>query len=281
MRFIVNADDAGLHPSVGRAVEILSEKGVVTSASLVANGMDVENAVTLRNVSLGVHLDILRGRPLTHWQNVNSLVDENGAFLVDPVKLFKRYALGKVDHTQVEMEWRAQIERIIDLGVKPTHLTSHKHVHGWPSLTRMAADLSKHYNIKWLRKPEECSEISKLDKSGLQSKFQNVCGYFDRETDDVNWTDCYWDAAENEDELTTHAFYEFIQRCSCGKDGVVELCCKPGITIAGDPPIPEYCNPPKISAVWRSEFGALSELAWLDTFADLHLSLTDFGSLYT
>ncbi len=47
---------------------------------MVATGMDVESAAALQGISIGVHLDILRGRPLSHWQEVNTLVDENGAF---------------------------------------------------------------------------------------------------------------------------------------------------------------------------------------------------------
>ncbi len=279
MKLVVNVEDAGLHPAVGRAVEILAEEGVVTSASLLATGLDVENAAKLEKVSLGVHLDILRGRPVSHWQSVNSLVDSNGAFLVDPVKLFRLYALGKVEHEHVEKEWRGQIERIIELGVRPTHLTSHKHVHAWPSLSRMAADLSKEYGIDWVRKPEECADIARLDKSGLQSKFQNVCGFFDREVDEVNWTHCYWDANDRGDELTIDGFAEFIQQCDCDNGDVVELCCSPGVTVSGDPAIPDYCNPPKISGIWRNEFESLMEGKWLKLFADMKLDLKSFSDL--
>lgn len=279
MKLVVNIEDAGLHPAVGRAIGILAEKGVVSSASLVANGMDIEAAVQLKGISLGVHLDILRGRPLSHWQGVNTLVDENGAFLVDPIKLFERYALGKVDHLQVEKEWGAQIERLLELGVQPTHLTSHKHVHGWPSLSRMAASLSKKYDIPWVRKPEECAEIARLDKTGYQSKFQNVCGFFDREIDEVNWTHCYWDSHDRNGDLSVNGFIDYIERCDCDNDDVVELSCSPGVTVAGDPTIPNFCNPPRISGVWRSEFESLSQEDWLKMFADWDLELVGFGDL--
>ncbi len=279
MKLIVNVDDAGIHPAVARAVAILAEKGVVTSASLVANGIDTENASRLENVSLGVHLDILRGQPLSHWQEINSLVDENGSFLKDPVALFRRYAMGKVDHAQVEKEWSAQIEHVIDLGVQPSHLTSHKHVHSWPTLARMAGDLSKKYNIGWVRKPEECSEISRLDKTGLQPKFLNVCGLFTRETDDVNWTDVFWGLQDISSNLTPEAFMEYIKGCDCGEDDVVELCCRPGVTVAGDPPIPPHTNPLQMSTRWRDEFKSLAELNWCDAITTLGFDLTNFKDL--
>jgi len=280
MKLIINADDVGLHPAVARAVEILAERGVVTSASIVATGMDVESAVLLEGVSLGVHLDILRGRPLSHWQEVNTLVDENGAFFVNPVILFEKYAKGKFDHEQVEREWSAQIERVIDLGVKPTHLTSHKHIHGWPSLTRMVAGLANRYGIGWVRKPEECSEISLLDKSGIQARFQNVCGFFDREVDEVNWTDGFWSAIDKNTELTIDAFNEYLDGYEEAEEGsIVELCCKPGVTVAGDPPIPLECNPPEISSIWRKQFQSLAEGDWLKTIDRSGMSLTGYDTI--
>lgn len=280
MKLIINVDDVGLHPGVTRAVEILASKGVVTSASMVATGMDVESAAALQGISIGVHLDILRGRPLSHWQEVNTLVDENGAFFVSPVILFEKYAKGKFNHEQVEREWSAQIERVLDLGVKPTHLTSHKHIHGWPSLTRMTAGLANRYGIGWVRKPEECSEISRLDKSGIQARFQNVCNYFDREIDEVNWIDVYWSATDAKTNLTTETFLQYIDDCGDAKEGaVVELCCSPGITVAGDPPIPPECNPPEISAIWRNEFQSLAEGDWLQAIKDLGAQLTGYGEL--
>lgn len=277
MNLIVNVNDAGLHPAVRRAVEILSEKGVVTSASLLATGMDVEAAAGLQGVSLGVHLDILRGRPVSHWQEVSTLVDENGMFYVDPVKLFRLYAKGKVEHSQVEQEWRAQIERLLELGVELTHVTSYKHVHSWPSLTHIVAGLAREYGIDWVRKPEECEEIARLDKSDMQEKFQNVCGFFDREADDVSWSHCFWEAHAQGVDFSPKSFAEYILQCNCDNDDVIELCCSPGVTVAGDPPIPDYCNPPKISGIWRNEFRSLAEDDWLKTFADLRLVPAGFA----
>lgn len=280
MKLIVNVDDAGLHPAVNRAIEILAEKKVVTSASIVANGLAIEDAARLQGVSLGVHLDILRGQPTYHWQKVNSIVDENGAFLGGPVALFQRYAMGKVEHEHVEREWRAQIEKVMDFGIQPTHLTSHRHVHAWPTLTRMAGDLARQYEIPWVRKPEECSEISRLDKAGLQAKFLNVCGLFSRETTGVNWTDVFWGITDSGSELTPQGFAAYLKRCgNADADAIVELCCCPGVTIAGDPPIPAECNPTEISGIWRTEFESLAENDWQGTFEALGMTLTNFKEL--
>ena len=280
MKLIINADDAGMHPAVGRAIKALAEKGMVTSASIVATGIDVETAAQLEGVDLGIHLDILRGRPLAHWQYVNSIVDKNGSFLENPVSLFKLYAMGKVDHDQVETEWSAQIERVLDYGVKPTHLSSHKHVHAWPSLTRMAGVLAKKYGIDWVRKPEDCSEISRLDKDGINSKFLNVCGLFTRETTDVNWTDFLWPIEDDAKSYSPRVFAKYYRESRLRDDSeVVEICCRPGVTMAGDPPIPSYCNPTQIASVWQTEFESLMNDDWNGVFKDLDLEKTHFQDM--
>lgn len=277
----MTVDDAGLHPAVARAVEILSEKGVVTSASLVATGADVVQAAALAGVGLGVHLDILRGRPLVHWQEVNTMVDQNGAFLLDPVLLFERYAKGKVDHEQVEREWAAQIERVLDLGVRPTHLSSHKHVHGWPTLTKLAGDLARRYGIGWVRKPIECAEVARLDTTGMQAQFLGLCNLFERETDGVRWPDMVWDVHDSEIPFDPSAFSRFMRRFGPGEvgDEVVEVRCLPGVTVAGDPVIEKGIGSTELAAIWRTEFQSLAEDGWTEVFNEHGLTLSGFGRL--
>lgn len=281
MKLIVNVDDVGIHPGVARAIEPLKQKGIVTSASIVANGPFVEEITTIDGLDLGIQLDILRGRPVGHWQNRMSLVDENGMFLNNPAALFKRYVLGKLEHEHVEKEWCDQIERALDLGIKPTHLSSTGHIHAWPTLTRMAGDLASRYGIRWIRKPEECSDISRLDKGGLQIKFLNVCGLFSRDTEGVSWTDLIWGIADHGSALNPQAFYDYMTK-TCGVQGevdVVEISCRPGVTEAGDPPIATEYEPTKVANVWRQEYQSLMLPDWFDVFAELDAELVGFGDM--
>ncbi|QGY39523.1 ChbG/HpnK family deacetylase [Pseudodesulfovibrio cashew] len=262
MKVVLNAEDFGLHPAVNRAVERLLGTRNITAVSLLANGEYLEQAVKLPTPSMGVHLDILRGRPVSHWQHVATLCDENGAFLIKPDILFKRYAMGKVDHVHVEMEWSAQIERVLDLGVRPTHLTSHKHLHGWPSLTRMAATLAERYAIPWVRKPVECAEIARLDRTGFPARFQNVCRFFDREAGNVKWTTGFVNLKEMPDPVPQRVVELLEEMETVERDGLAEIRVRPGLNAVGDPPIPSYCNPPVISSQWSREYHALLQGDW-------------------
>lgn len=68
MRLVVNVDDVGLHPAVQRAVEACAAEGIVTSASVLANGPYVRDARSLTGIGLGAHLNLLRGDP--RWRDV-------------------------------------------------------------------------------------------------------------------------------------------------------------------------------------------------------------------
>src|SRR5262249_34645691 len=67
-RVVVNADDFGLCAAVNRAIGRAHEEGVLTSASLLANGPTFDEAVAIArarpSLGVGVHLNLLRGRPL-------------------------------------------------------------------------------------------------------------------------------------------------------------------------------------------------------------------------
>jgi predicted glycoside hydrolase/deacetylase ChbG (UPF0249 family) len=60
-RLIINADDFGLTPGVNRAIAELHQAGVLTSATLMANGAAFDDAVAIAHASptLGVGCHIV------------------------------------------------------------------------------------------------------------------------------------------------------------------------------------------------------------------------------
>ena len=81
---ILHSDDFGLHREVNRAVADAAEQGVLTSASLMMNGAAVEDALERASrcpsLGVGIHLNVVRGRPLSDPQEVPSLVDRDGPY---------------------------------------------------------------------------------------------------------------------------------------------------------------------------------------------------------
>lgn len=146
---IINADDFGLTPGVNRGIVRAFQRGVLTSATLMANGLAWREAVAAARANpglgVGVHLTLTALEPVLPPQQVPSLVDGSGCFR----RQFWRAPLWKTE--QVRAEWRAQISRLVEAGLEPTHLDSHHHVHLWPPLVRVAWQLAREFSIPAIR----------------------------------------------------------------------------------------------------------------------------------
>lgn len=134
---IINADDFGLTPGVNAAILDSHRNGVVTSASLMANGAAFDAAVEMSHAAprlgVGLHLNLVEGRPVAASADVASLVDASGCFR-GKWSLVRRSLCGAIDPGHVRRETAAQIHRLRAAGIEPTHLDSHQHVHSLPGL---------------------------------------------------------------------------------------------------------------------------------------------------
>src|SRR5262249_34813027 len=160
---IVNADDLGWTAGVNRGIAEAHRHGIVTSASLIANGAAFEDGVNVARalpaMGVGVHLNLSDGAPLSGANTVSSLVDEQGKLSNGPEQLLLKLARRKLKVTEVEREWDAQIERARAAGISPTHLDGHKHVHMLPGLFPVALKLAKRHSIASIRISNEASSL--------------------------------------------------------------------------------------------------------------------------
>jgi chitin disaccharide deacetylase len=128
---IVHADDLGMTHSVNAASIKGLESGLVTSASIMVPcpwfPEMAEYAKAHTDADLGLHLTLTSERVFYRWgpvaprDKVPSLVDANGYFHLNWTDTTH------IDAKEVELELRAQIERAIGMGVRPTHLDSHQY----------------------------------------------------------------------------------------------------------------------------------------------------------
>lgn len=148
-QLIINADDLGLSEEVSLGIEQSYTTGVVSSASLMANmpGFDEGVQVALRNpdLGIGVHLNLIRGKPITSVDDAFPLL-ANGKF-IDNIFHIGRLSANPDYLRAAENEYRAQIEKILDSGVKPDHLDFEKHHGIWKSLYTVADRLAKEYKL--------------------------------------------------------------------------------------------------------------------------------------
>jgi len=156
---IINADDFGLCEPVNQGVVEAFDRGVVTSASILATGEAFEQAAELATarpaLDLGVHLALTQTRPLSPPERVPSLIDGSGRLLDGWAAFLGRYARRGVGRRDIETELRAQIERTREAGLRVSHLDSHQHLHMLPGVLPLVVGLASEYGIGALRYPRQ------------------------------------------------------------------------------------------------------------------------------
>ena len=166
-RLIVNADDFGMTEGVNRAILEAHQRGIVTSTSLLANGAAIANAVEIARshpaLGVGVHLNLTEGLPSSEPARIPRLFTPQGSFLSGAPRLASRLLADRAILAEIEIEFRAQIEKVMAAGIAPTHLDGHQHVHMWPSVFAVAARLARHYGMAGLR----CSRERRAPGQGL------------------------------------------------------------------------------------------------------------------
>ncbi len=147
---IVNADDLGLTDKVSLGIEKSYLQGIVSSTSIMANtpGFSEGVQVALRNPGLGVgiHLNIIRGWPLGEIEEIHPLLDNDGRFISNMFHI-GRLAANRDFLKAAEIEYRLQIERVLDSGIKPDHLDFEKHHGIWKNLYKLGEQLATEYKL--------------------------------------------------------------------------------------------------------------------------------------
>ena len=155
---IVSGDDFGLTEGVSNGIVQAHDRGIVTATSVLALGPAFDATVPLLlsrpALDVGVHLAVVGEDPaLLSPGAVPTLVDGSGQ-LAGSWRVFLRRALaGRVDVGQVRAEFAAQIGRVLETGLHPSHLDTHQHLHLWPPLATLLCDLATEHHIAAVRLP--------------------------------------------------------------------------------------------------------------------------------
>jgi len=167
---IVNADDLGWTEGVNRGIAEAHGHGIVTSASLLANGAafvsGVELALSREGLGVGVHLNLSNGAPVAPRELVTTLLNDAGEFAGGPESILVKLARRALQLQEVEEEWDAQITRVREFGITPTHLDGHKHVQMLPGLFEIALRLAKRHDIGAIRVSHEESSLRSALSAG-------------------------------------------------------------------------------------------------------------------
>jgi predicted glycoside hydrolase/deacetylase ChbG (UPF0249 family) len=143
-QLVVNADDFGFTPDVNEGIVEAHRRGILTATTLMANGEAFDDAVRLaratRSLDLGCHLVLIGGNSLVTGKPFPATVPQ----LVS--------ALARRDVRPYE-ELKSQVRKIVDAGIRPSHLDTHKHTHLAPPVLDAVARLGEEFGIHWVRRP--------------------------------------------------------------------------------------------------------------------------------
>jgi len=158
-RLIVNADDFGLSVGVNRAIIECHQRGIVTSATLMANSAAFDDAVRVARenprLSVGCHVTLMDGEPRLPAAQVASLLRDGREFHPSITAFAPRALLGRFRLAEIEAEAIAQFQRIQQAGIRLTHFDAHKHAHMFPAVAEPLLRAAVKCGIPAVRNPFE------------------------------------------------------------------------------------------------------------------------------
>ena len=284
---IVNADDLGWTDGVNRGIVEAFRHGIVTSTSILANAAafagGVEAAQSAPGLGVGVHLNLSDGPPVADRKTVTSLLNNDGEFAGGPESLLLRRARRGLLLAEVENEWDAQIQKVRDAGIAPTHLDGHKHVHMLPGLFEIALRLAKRHDVSAIRVSLEASSLraalssgSKQNagvvmKQGVQARGLKLLARDAREQAGragISTADYFCGIAQT-GELTREGVEQFVKSLP---NGTTELMCHPGYADAA-----LQKTPTRLQDSRQSELRILTDTGIRNLVASMGIRLIDYS----
>lgn len=161
MHLRVNADDLGLTAQVNDESFDLISRGLIDSASILANAPETEDAIRrARNFPecrFGVHLNAAEFRPLRPAAALAPVLGSDGSFRNVLWRVPKDRSLRRA----IYQEWSAQIERCFKLGFHPTHIDSHFDVHLLKEFLPTICRLQRRFGIRHVRRRTRIPSITR------------------------------------------------------------------------------------------------------------------------
>jgi len=231
-RVIVNADDFGFSPEITEGILRAHRNGLVTSTTLAANMPYAEQAVgrlgEVPELGVGVHLNASQGPVLS--RKGLALAQEDGVMRHSAAGLIWACVRRPKLLEAIEAEFDAQIRWVLDHGVRPTHLDTHRHAHAYGPIFVRVVGLARRYHIRFVRRYREVLEGLGWPPAPIKqrwiSRALNVFGRLNaREAPDLIVTTGTWGVAH-----TGMITVEWLRRAACTLPaGITEIMTHPGL----------------------------------------------------
>jgi len=233
---VVNADDFGLSEGVNRGIEASFREGILRSASLMANGAAFDDAVRIARqlpaLGVGVHLTLMDERCIAPSGALGRMADASGRLPANAAEFTRGYLLRRFTVHEIRCEAEAQVQRILDSDIRPTHIDSHQHIHLLPGIFETVIDVVRSAGIPVVRVPYE-SGLSAKPRFNLRRAQLSVLRVLSRSArirvraEELRAADHFW-GLSSAGALGT----ELLPLIGMARPGVNELMTHPGISDA-------------------------------------------------
>lgn len=155
---IVNADDCGYSKKINQHIEHFIQCKKISSTTIMANMDDFDGAIELYKkygdtISFGIHLNLTEGEPLLYSKDLidsGVIIEKDGKYVFEGH--FPYYIASQKVLRAVHVELSAQIRKILNAGITPTHIDSHHFVHTFPSLITLVPTLMEEAGVTKVRR---------------------------------------------------------------------------------------------------------------------------------
>lgn len=223
MKIIINADDFGHSENINSTTLMLHKAGIVKSATVIAAGKYFEQAVEISkdNPALGIGVHLCLSGPFNIGDNYNTLLDDTTNHFFDSDRILENIRTFSVDESEIYREHCLQIEKVLDYGIKVSHLDHHQHLHLYLPVLKSMLKASKKYKIRYIRSQKVLLHNHKnflyylyrnIHQIYLKSRIKAVDGY-------------YSPSIRNNLEFESH--YERLSELLLTKNKIIEIMLHP------------------------------------------------------
>ncbi len=222
IRIIINADDFGRSEAVNDAIIMCLEEGLISSATIMANGEGWQAAcratAQFPTASFGVHLNLTDYRPVSDATGLDRYLGSDGEF-----DGRFRHQARMSDSESIAMEWSAQIQRVLDAGVKVSHLDSHHHAHTGLGAFWALKSVQRRFGIRRVRLTRNLiPDDDEVRARSLKLVAKTVWNSALRFVPPCTKTADYFGSVTD--------LHQVLQQCGSIRSGsIVELMCHPGL----------------------------------------------------
>ncbi len=197
------------------------------------NGQAFEDALDIASdapgLGVGIHLSLVGERCVAPARELGGLATRDELLPASYKQFLFGLTLRRFGARELRSEIRAQVAKVLDSGVKPTHLDSHQHLHVLPGVFRIVLEAAKSAEIGVIRVPIDRAWVFRVPVTprGAQvttvSTFSRLCSAKLRR-DGIRFAPFFWGMSVS-GRMAENALVRTVGRL---RPGVNEIMCHPG-----------------------------------------------------